>query len=75
MAKKRGSPPDRGGRLRYQDLLRIVEHFEDLPDPRRDPNKRHKLIGIKVPSLCGALAGCDAFTKIEEFGKHKEDFF
>ena len=76
MAKRREFPPDRWGRLRCKDLLSIVEHFEDLPDPRRDdPNKRHKLIDIMVLSLCGVLAGCDAFTEIEDFGKHKEDFF
>jgi len=75
MAKKRESPPDRGGGLRYKDLLSIVEHFEDLPDPRRDHNKEHKLIDIMVLSFCGVLAGCEAFTEIEQFGKHKEDFF
>lgn len=76
MAKKREFPPNRGEGLQYKDLLSIVEHFEDLPDPRRDDrNKRHKLIDIIVLSLCGVLAGCDAFTEIEDFGKHKEEFF
>ncbi len=75
MAKKQEFPPDRGGGLRYRDLLSIVDHFQELPDPRRDPTTRHKLIDIIVLSLCGVLAGCDAFTEIEEFGKHKEDFF
>jgi predicted transposase YbfD/YdcC len=76
MSKKRAFPPNRGGGLRHKDLLSIVEHFEDLPDPRReDANKRHKLIDIIVLSLCGVLCGCEAFTEIEDFGKHKEDFF
>ena len=75
MAKRPEKPPKEGARLRYVDLLSIVEHFEDLPDPRRDHNKEHKLIDIIVLSLCGVLAGCEAFTEIEQFGKHKEDFF
>jgi len=75
MTKKQGPPPGGGARLRHVDILSIVEHFEDLPDPRRDHNKEHKLIDIIVLSLCGVLAGCEAFTEIEEFGKHKEDFF
>ena len=65
MAKKREFPPHGGERLQYKDLLSIIEHFEDLPDPRRDdPNKRHKLIDIIVLSLCGVLAGSEAFTEI-----------
>ena len=75
MGKTRGTPPGGGVKLRHADLLSIVEHFEDLPDPRRDHNKEHKLIDIIVLSLCGVLAGCEAFTEIEQFGKHKEDFF
>jgi predicted transposase YbfD/YdcC len=75
MAKKRENPPARGGDFRHRDLLAIVEHFEDLPDPRSDHNKEHRLIDIIVLSLCGVLAGCEAFTEIEQFGKHKEDFF
>ncbi len=75
MARKQEGPPRRRVRLRHADILSIVEHFEDLPDPRRDHNKEHKLIDIIVLSLCGVLAGCEAFTEIEEFGKHKEDFF
>lgn len=75
MVKKPEKPPCKGTQLRHVDLLSIVEHFEDLPDPRRDHNREHKLIDIVVLSLCGVLAGCEAFTEIEQFGKHKEDFF
>jgi len=75
MAKRPEKPPKEGARLRHVDLLSIVEHFEDLPDPRRDHNKEHQLIDIIVLSLCGVLAGCEAFTEIEQFGKHKEGFF
>lgn len=75
MAKRQEKPPCGVAIPRYVDLLSIMEHFEDLPDPRRDHNKEHKLIDIIALSLCGVLAGCEAFTEIEQFGEHKEDFF
>ena len=36
-------------------LLCIVEHFEDLPDPREDRNRQHKLAEIVVIAVCGVL--------------------
>lgn len=75
MAKRREKPPCGVAIPRYVDLLSIMEHFEGLPDPRRDHNKEHKLIDIIALSLCGVLAGCEAFTEIEQFGEHQEDFF
>lgn len=52
-------------------LFSIVEHFEDLPDPREDRNRRHKLVEIVVIAVCGVLSGCDAFTEIEQYGRKK----
>jgi predicted transposase YbfD/YdcC len=75
MAKRQEKPPHRVATPRYVDLLSIMEHFENLPDPRREHNKEHKLIDIIALSLCGVLAGCEAFTEIEQFGEHKESFF
>ena len=55
--------------------LSIQEHFESLPDPRIDRQKRHNLIEIITITLCGALCGAEAWTHVEEFGKTKEDWF
>lgn len=52
----------------------LVEHFSDVPDPRIDRNKHHKLIDIIVISICGMIAGCEGPTDIAEFGKSKESF-
>ena len=54
----------------------IEEHFNSLPDPRRDPsNQRHKFIDIVVLGICGVICGADGGTAIAKFGKAKESWF
>jgi len=57
-----------GGPIR----ISIIEHFADLPDPRIDRNKEHRLIDILVIAICAVVAGCEACTQIAEFGRRKE---
>lgn len=53
----------------------IIEHFEGLPDPRREhPNKLHKLIDIVVIALCATIAKADTWEEIEDYGRAKEAF-
>jgi predicted transposase YbfD/YdcC len=49
----------------------LIECFEELPDPRMDRSRRHKLVDILVIGLCSQLTGGNGFTDMEIFGKAK----
>lgn len=49
----------------------IIEHFQDMPDPRED-NRRHLLIDIIVIVICASVCGAEKWDDIEAFGKAKE---
>lgn len=53
----------------------IKQHFGDLPDPRIDRTKLHKLVDILVIAICAVIAGADNWEDIEEFGKVREEWF
>lgn len=55
--------------------LSIIDAFADLPDPRMDRTKRHKLSDIIVLTLCGAICGVDNWVEMERFGRAKEKWF
>ncbi|MHC4401255.1 MAG: ISAs1 family transposase [Planctomycetota bacterium] len=57
------------GRINRKDVKGIVEHFRDLPDPRRRTNRRHLLVDGIVLSICGVLAGADGPTGIEAWAR------
>lgn len=48
------------------------EHFSNLPDPRVDRTKKHKLIDIVAIALCGVMCGADNWVEIEEYGLIRE---
>lgn len=53
----------------------IIEHFKDLPDPRREhPLKLHKLIDIVVIAVCATIAKSDTWEEIAEYAEMKQDF-
>lgn len=47
-------------------------YFSRLEDPRIDRRKRHSLLDIIAITVCAVIAGADAWTDVEEFGKAKE---
>jgi predicted transposase YbfD/YdcC len=53
------------------DALPFVRYFADLPDPRVDRTKRHRLDDILVITLCAVVCGADSFEEIERFGKSR----
>jgi predicted transposase YbfD/YdcC len=55
--------------------LSIQEHFESLPDPRIDRQKRHNLIDIITITVCAVLSGAEAWTHVEDFGKSNQKWF
>lgn len=56
------------------DLDQVIEHFQDLEDPRSHINQKHPLISVVVIALMGALAGCGGPTAIAEWAEQKKDF-
>lgn len=51
---------------------RLLEHFQDLKDPRVENLLRHKLIDIIGLTICAVICGADTWADIEEYGKAKE---
>lgn len=52
----------------------LWEYFGNLPDPRVDRTKKHKLIDIIVIAVCGIICGADSWTEIEQYGRIKEEW-
>ncbi|MDE0311861.1 MAG: ISAs1 family transposase [Caldilineaceae bacterium] len=52
----------------------LVEHFEDLEDPRVERTRFHQLSDIIVIAICAVICGADNWVEIEEFGHAKRDW-
>jgi predicted transposase YbfD/YdcC len=55
-------------------LAEILEHFEELEDPRSSINLRHPLVSVVVIALMAVLAGAGGPTAIAEWAALKEEF-
>jgi predicted transposase YbfD/YdcC len=49
----------------------LIEHFEEVSDPRIERCKQHKLIDIITIAICAVVCGADDFVGMEEFGEAK----
>jgi predicted transposase YbfD/YdcC len=58
----------------HVSLDQVIEHFQDLKDPRSPINQKHPLVSVVVISLMGVLAGCGGPTAIAEWAEQKRDF-
>jgi predicted transposase YbfD/YdcC len=45
-----------------------VECFSDLPEPRVERTREHKLIDIVVIAVCAVVGGAEGWTDVEAFG-------
>lgn len=52
----------------------LVGYFQELPDPRMDRTRRHKLVDILVIGLCSQLSGGEHFEDMEAFGDARESW-
>ena len=52
--------------------ISFARFFAELPDPRVDRTKKHRLDDILVITLCAVIAGADSFEEIERFGEARE---
>jgi predicted transposase YbfD/YdcC len=48
-------------------LVLVVQHFENLEDPRIDRTKRHSLVNVLVMALSGVICGAEGWDEIKEF--------
>lgn len=55
--------------------LTMTQAFADLPDPRMDRNKLHRLVDILTIALCAVVCGAESWEQIAQFGRSKEAFF
>jgi hypothetical protein len=55
--------------------LSLVEHFQNLPDPRIHRQREHDLVDIMVIAVCPLICVGETFNDMEDFGRAKEDWF
>ena len=53
----------------------FLEHFGELPDPRRDRQKQHCLLDILFIAISAVICGATSFVDMEDFGYAKLDWF
>jgi len=52
----------------------ILEYFDQLPDPRVERTRLHKLIDIVAIALCAVICGADGWVAVETYGHAKESW-
>ena len=52
----------------------LIDHLNDVPDPRMERTREHKLIDILVIGVCCLISGGEGFNDMENFGKSKGDW-
>ena len=52
----------------------LLEHFEDVEDPRIDRSKRHELLDIMAIGICAVICGADGWMGMQDFGLAKESW-
>ena len=50
----------------------FIDQFVDIPDPRIDRTKKHKLINILFITMAAVKCGCDEQEQIGPCGEKKE---
>jgi len=53
-------------------MTTISIYFGDLPDPRVERCKHHKLLDIVTIAICAVISNADGWTDIEAYGRAKE---
>jgi predicted transposase YbfD/YdcC len=60
--------------IRRIGLDEVVQHFEELEDPRSTVNLRHPLVSVVVIALMAVLAGANGPTAIATWAAMKQEF-
>src|ERR1017187_1240078 len=59
--------------VRHTGLDKVVQHFQDIEDPRSTVNRRHPLPSVLVIALMGVLAGAGGPTGIAAWAASKKE--
>jgi predicted transposase YbfD/YdcC len=54
--------------------IAFADYFADLPDPRIDRTRKHRLSDILVIAVCAVICGADSFEELERFGHARYDW-
>jgi len=57
-----------------QHPVSILDHFADLPDPRREQGRIHRLDEIVFIATCAVLCGADSWEQIADYAHSKLDW-
>src|SRR4051812_43240358 len=68
------SAPDSSSTSRPRDPDSILDRFADLPDPRREQGRIHRLDEIVFIATCAVLCGADNWVQIADYGRSKLDW-
>jgi predicted transposase YbfD/YdcC len=60
--------------MSQQTFAGFFSHFANLPEPRIDRTKRHKLMDVVFIAVCALFSGANDFVGMEKFGKAKIDW-
>lgn len=52
-------------------MATLLSEFAQIPDPRIDRNKRHKLLDIVIITTCASICGANTWEDIECYGHSK----
>lgn len=52
----------------------LLDYLAQVPDPRIERGKEHRLLDILTIAVCGALCGADTWVAIAEFGQAKYEW-
>ena len=54
---------------------RLIDHFADIEDPRREHNRQHNLFDILIIAFCAVISKAESWEDIAEFGRSKHAWF
>jgi hypothetical protein len=54
--------------------ITFARYFAELPDPRVNRTRKHRLDDILAVTLCAVICGADSFEEIERFGQAREEW-
>jgi len=60
--------------MAQEPALTIIEHFDDVEDPRNGRRQDHLLLDIITIAICGVICGADGWVAVEAFGRAKEQW-
>jgi hypothetical protein len=56
------------------DPVSLLDHFADLPDPRREQGRIHRLDEIVFMATCAVSCGADTWVQIADYAHSKTDW-